>query len=70
MLDLNFKLYLVVNTRLSYKSKLYPLQAVQDYEIYTQEEIDIQDAVDTLETIYLTAVDEDGNIYFRAELEE
>ena len=43
---------------------------MNDYEIYTEEEIDIEDAIDTLESLYTRVIDEHGYIYFRADLRE
>ena len=68
MIDIHFKLYLTVHTRTALRNKLYPLCIIEMYENHLEEEIDIQDAIDTLDTMYPHTVDQDGNIYFLAEI--
>lgn len=65
-IDHKFKLYLVVNTQGSHSGKLYPLFIMQEYEIHTHEEIELDEAMDTLETLYPRMLDINGDIYFRA----
>lgn len=69
-IDKKFKLYLIVNTHRSHAGKLYPLFIMQEYEIHTHEEIELDEAIDTLDTLYLRMIDDNGDIYFRAEVIE
>lgn len=69
-MDHKFKLYLIVNTTHSHRKRLYPLSIIEEYERHTHEEIDLDDAVNTLDTLYTRLIDENGDIYFRAEVLE